>query len=105
MSQMEAKPVSSPSKSPVFAVQHIAAESPLVDVMGGCSRQEIRIHEHGLIALLDAMPRLVPQGKTADAAIVQAARVSYGEGTKKVSEDTGLVRYRWRHTWRAESTC
>jgi thymidylate synthase (FAD) len=43
------------------------------------------------------MPRLVPQGQTADAAIVQAARVSYGQGTKKVTEDRGLIRYLLRH--------
>ncbi len=32
-----------------------------------------------------------------DSAIVQAARVSYGAGTKKVSEDRGLIRYLMRH--------
>lgn len=32
-----------------------------------------------------------------DAAIVQAARTSYGKGTKKVSEDRGLIRYLMRH--------
>ena len=32
-----------------------------------------------------------------DAAIVQAARVSYGAGTKAVSEDRGLIRYLLRH--------
>jgi len=32
-----------------------------------------------------------------DQAIVQAARVSYGKGTKKVSEDRGLIRYLMRH--------
>jgi len=32
-----------------------------------------------------------------DAAVVQAARVSYGRGTKKVSEDRGLIRYLMRH--------
>jgi len=32
-----------------------------------------------------------------DASIVQAARVSYGEGTKKISEDRGLIRYLLRH--------
>ncbi len=32
-----------------------------------------------------------------DAAIVQAARVSYGKGTKQVSEDRGLIRYLMRH--------
>jgi thymidylate synthase (FAD) len=32
-----------------------------------------------------------------DAAIVQAARVSYGKGTKRVHEDRGLIRYLMRH--------
>jgi thymidylate synthase (FAD) len=32
-----------------------------------------------------------------DASIVQAARVSYGAGTKKVHEDRGLIRYLMRH--------
>ena len=32
-----------------------------------------------------------------DGAIVQAARVSYGKGTKKVNEDDGLIRYLMRH--------
>ncbi|MBM4113269.1 MAG: FAD-dependent thymidylate synthase, partial [Phycisphaerae bacterium] len=41
--------------------------------------------------------RLVPEGQTADGAIVQAARVSYGQGTKQVSEDRTLVRYLLRH--------
>ena len=77
--------------------EHIAAETPLVDVMNGDARRQIRVHDHGLVALVDAMPRLVPEGQTADAAIVQAARVSYGAGTKKVNEDRGLIRYLMRH--------
>ncbi len=32
-----------------------------------------------------------------DESIVQAARVSYGKGTKKMSEDRGLIRYLMRH--------
>ena len=32
-----------------------------------------------------------------DDAIVQAARVSYGRGTKRVQEDAGLIRYLMRH--------
>ena len=72
-------------------------ESPVTDIMGNSSRWEIKVHEHGLVALVDVMPRLVPAGKTADFAIVQAARVSYGEGTKQVSEDRGLIRYLARH--------
>jgi thymidylate synthase (FAD) len=82
---------------PQTAITRIPSESPLVDVMAGASRHEIKIHEHGFIALIDAMPRLVPQGQTADSAIVQAARVSYGQGTKKVNEDRGLIRYLLRH--------
>lgn len=65
--------------------------------MGGALRQEIKVHDHGFVALVDAMPRLVPEGQTADSAIVQAARVSYGQGTKQVNEDRGLIRYLLRH--------
>jgi thymidylate synthase (FAD) len=78
-------------------IHRVPADAPLVDILAGASRLEVKIHDHGFIALLDAMPRLVPQGQTADAAIVQAARVSYGQGTKKVSEDRGLIRYLLRH--------
>jgi thymidylate synthase (FAD) len=67
------------------------------DVMDGASRWEIKVHDHGLVALVDVMPRLAPAGKTADFAIVQAARVSYGQGTKAVQEDRGLIRYLARH--------
>lgn len=81
----------------VELIKHVEPESKLVDVMGGDGRWEIPVHEHGFIALVDSMPRLVPEGKTADAAIVQAARVSYGAGTKKVREDRGLIRYLLRH--------
>jgi thymidylate synthase (FAD) len=72
-------------------------EGQMVDIMGGAARWEVKVHDHGLVALVDVMPRLVPEGKTADFAIVQAARVSYGEGTKKVNEDRGLIRYLARH--------
>ncbi len=44
---------------------------------------------HGFIALVDYMGN--------DAAIVQAARVSYGKGTKTVRDDRGLIRYLMRH--------
>ncbi|HRH26488.1 MAG TPA: FAD-dependent thymidylate synthase [Candidatus Paceibacterota bacterium] len=81
----------------VSAINRIKPETPLQDVMGGAGRWEIKVHEHGMIALCDVMPRLVPVGKFADFAIVQAARVSYGEGTKQVTEDIGLIRYLARH--------
>src|SRR6478672_4112624 len=85
------------SQTPGIAVEKKAPESPVYDIMGGSSRWEVKVHEHGLVALLDVMPRFAPVGKTADFAIVQAARVSYGEGTKQVNEDRGLIRYLARH--------
>lgn len=45
--------------------------------------------DHGFIRVIDYMGD--------EAAIVQAARVSYGQGTKAVSEDRGLLRYLMRH--------
>ncbi len=45
--------------------------------------------QHGFVALVDYMGN--------DAAIVQAARVSYGRGTRSVRDDRGLVRYLLRH--------
>ena len=78
-------------------VEVVAPESAMYDVMGGAARKQIRCLDHGFVALVDAMPRLAPVGQTADFAIVQAARVSYGQGTKKVNEDRGLIRYLLRH--------
>ncbi len=90
-------PTAHATTPPAAPIQRVPAETPLVDCMGGCSRHEIKVHEHGFLALVDAMPRLIPQGQTGDFAIVQAARVSYGQGTKQVSEDRGLIRYLLRH--------
>lgn len=50
--------------------------------------KEFQVLDHGFVRLVDHMG--------SDAAIVQAARVSYGEGTKKVSEDRALIRYLMR---------
>lgn len=46
------------------------------------------------VRLVDSMPRYQNE---ADHAIVQAARVSYGAGTKSVSDDRALIRYLMRH--------
>src|SRR5438128_2780574 len=72
-------------------------EAEMRDIMDGAGRWEVPVHDHGLVALVDVMPRLVPAGMTADYAIVQAARVSYGQGTRQVQEDRGLIRYLARH--------
>lgn len=58
---------------------------------------EIKCLDKGLVRLVDVMPRVLPEGQTADSAIVQAARVSYGDGTKTLNEDRGLIRYLMRH--------
>lgn len=87
----------SDTPQPTFEITRKPFESPVRDVMNNDARWEIKVHDHGMVALVDAMPRLVPTESTADAAIVQAARVSYGQGTKKVSEDRGLIRYLLRH--------
>jgi thymidylate synthase (FAD) len=54
-------------------------------------------NECGFVRVVDVSPRLVAEGRTCDDAIVQAARVSYGEGTKRINEDRGLIRYLMRH--------
>jgi thymidylate synthase ThyX len=63
------------------------------DVMQGSDRHEVKVADHGFVALVDVMPRLVPVGQTADMAVVQAARVSIGAGTKTPEEDRNLIRY------------
>jgi thymidylate synthase (FAD) len=45
--------------------------------------------DHGFVRVIDYMGT--------DSSIVQAARVSYGKGTKKVNEDAGLINYLMRH--------
>jgi thymidylate synthase (FAD) len=51
--------------------------------------QPIPVLDHGFIRVIDYMGD--------DGAVVQAARVSYGAGTKKVREDAGLINYLMRH--------
>src|SRR5215216_5770155 len=89
--------MSQESGLPEITVEKKPPEGEVYDVMGGSGRWDVKVHEHGLVALLDVMPRFAPVGKTADFAIVQAARVSYGHGTKQVTEDRGLIRYLARH--------
>ena len=51
--------------------------------------EAIPILDHGFVRVIDYMGD--------DTSIVQAARVSYGKGTKKVSTDAGLIKYLMRH--------
>jgi thymidylate synthase (FAD) len=49
----------------------------------------IEVLDHGFVRVVDYMGD--------DAAVVQSARVSYGRGTKQISQDRGLIRYLMRH--------
>lgn len=51
----------------------------------------------GFVGLIDLMPRLVFEGRKCDDAVVQAARVSFGQGIKTPEEDRNLIRYLFRH--------
>ena len=51
--------------------------------------EAVPVLDHGFVRVVDYMGD--------DSSIVQAARVSYGKGTKKVSTDSGLIKYLMRH--------
>ena len=51
--------------------------------------EPIKVLDHGFIRVIDYMGD--------DSAIVQAARVSYGKGTKMLNQDKGLINYLMRH--------
>jgi thymidylate synthase (FAD) len=51
--------------------------------------EPLPVLDHGFVRVIDYMGD--------DGAVVQAARVSYGKGTRRVSEDKGLVNYLMRH--------
>lgn len=51
--------------------------------------KQFKVLDDGFVRVVDYMG--------SDESIVQAARVSYGKGTKKLSEDRGLIRYLLRH--------
>jgi len=51
--------------------------------------EAVPVLDHGFVRVIDYMGD--------DAAIVQAARVSYGQGTRQARDDSGLIRYLMRH--------
>src|SRR5256885_6762308 len=64
-------------------------ERPRVAAMDEIVGKPIRVLDDGLVRVVDYMG--------SDESIVQAARVSYGAGTKRIHEDRGLIRYLMRH--------
>ena len=62
---------------------------PTVQMLEEILFEPVPVLDHGFVRVIDYMGD--------DAAVVQAARVSYGKGTKKVSDDAGLINYLLRH--------
>ena len=62
---------------------------PVVPALDEILGQPFRVLDDGFVRVVDYMG--------SDESIVQAARVSYGRGTKRVHEDRGLIRYLIRH--------
>lgn len=62
---------------------------PHVPALDAILGQHFNVLDHGFIRVIDYMGD--------DSAVVQAARVSYGEGTKTIREDRALIRYLMRH--------
>src|SRR6201989_2900312 len=69
--------------------QRTTTSRPTVAALEELMFQAIPVLDHGFVRVIDYMGD--------DAAIVQAARVSYGRGTRKISEDRGLINYLMRH--------
>src|SRR5476651_1006255 len=66
-----------------------ATRRPIAPALEDVLYKALPVLDHGFVRVIDYMGD--------DAAVVQAARVSYGRGTKKVSEDRGLINYLMRH--------
>src|SRR5215472_4820853 len=69
--------------------QRYETRRPTVPALEEILFEVLPVLDHGFVRVIDYMGD--------DAAIVQAARVSYGRGTKRVNEDRGLIRYLMRH--------
>ena len=81
-----------PEQEAEIAALRDAPRPTLRPVSEGMERHLHLVHpvlDHGLVRVVDYMGD--------DSAIVQAARVSYGRGTKSVQNDEGLIRYLMRH--------
>lgn len=63
---------------------------PTVPAMEEILGKAFKVLDHGFVRVVDYMGD--------DSAIVQAARVSYGKGTKQLNEDKGLINYLLRHS-------
>ncbi len=72
---------------PSDAAEHL--QRPEVPALSAMLGRRLPVLDDGFVRVVDYMG--------GDGSVVQAARVSYGAGTKHVSEDRGLIRYLLRH--------
>ncbi|MBX6323442.1 MAG: FAD-dependent thymidylate synthase [Rhodospirillaceae bacterium] len=81
-----------PSQQEEVAAQRAETRTtrrPTVPALEEILYQPLPVLDHGFVRVVDYMGD--------DAAVVQAARVSYGRGTRRVNEDRGLIHYLMRH--------
>ncbi len=83
--------LSQTDQAEIAAARAARAETrrPTVPALEALLFTPLPVLDHGFVRVVDYMGD--------DGAIVQAARVSYGRGTRRVSEDAGLIRYLMRH--------
>jgi thymidylate synthase (FAD) len=84
-------PIKSEEKAEIEAAraQSAATRRATVPALEEILFTPLTVLDHGFVRVIDYMGD--------DAAVVQAARVSYGKGTKRVNEDRGLIQYLMRH--------
>ena len=84
-------PVSPEQKAEIERLREQSAPTrrAVVPALEAILYEPLPVLDHGFVRVIDYMGD--------DSAVVQAARVSYGRGTKKVSEDRGLIFYLLRH--------
>ena len=83
--------ISDEQAAEIAALRTQSAETrrPTVPALEAMLYEAVPVLDHGFVRVIDYMGD--------DNAIVQAARVSYGRGTRRVQEDAGLIRYLMRH--------
>jgi thymidylate synthase (FAD) len=70
-------------------VEPAIGRRPCVEALDAILGEPLRVLDDGFVRVIDYLGD--------DSAVVQAARVSYGAGTKRLHEDRGLIRYLMRH--------
>ena len=85
------KRLSAEAQAEIKAMQDatVPTKRPTVPALEEVLYEPLPVLDFGFVRVVDYMGD--------DAAIVQAARVSYGRGTKRVQDDAGLIRYLMRH--------